>query len=354
MLFIVSPAKKMADASDAFAWRDLPRFLPQARELLGALRDMSYEELKGLWACSDALAQLNSDRVQHMDLGESAENGASRIGGNADDTKPLEAGAETEGATRNVLPGWQRFLTPAIFSYEGIQYQNMAPQVMTAEQLEYVQAHLRILSGFYGVLCPFDGVTPYRLEMQAKLTMPCGADGEPARNLYEFWGSRIYDALCEDLGDPASQDAHAVAGAESGVSSTDAKISVESLAQGDCAIVNLASVEYAKAVEPYAKAALKARAANAESRGAMALASGAGRQNGAASIAPRYVTCFFGSMKNGKFAQRATEAKAARGTFVRWCAENAIEHVSDFPRFDVGGYRFDEERSTEDVFVFVR
>lgn len=329
MLFVVSPAKKMVDASDAFAWRDLPRFLPQARELLGTLRGRSYEELKELWACSDALAQLNFDRVQHMDLGESAGNGVSRMGDNADDGKPLEAGAETEGATRNVLPGWQRFLTPAIFSYEGIQYQNMAPQVMTAEQLEYVQAHLRILSGFYGVLRPFDGVVPYRLEMQAKLSMSRGAGGEPAHNLYEFWGSRIYDALCDDLGAPASQGTNAAAGAEDDASSTDAKISVEPLAQADRAIINLASVEYAKAVEPYAKAAAK--------------------QGG-----PRYVTCLFGSMKNGKFAQRATEAKAARGTFVRWCVENAIEHVSDFPRFDVGGYRFDEERSTEDVFVFVR
>lgn len=329
MLFIVSPAKKMVDASDAFAWRDLPRFLPQARELLGALRGMSYEELKELWACSDALAQLNFDRVQHMDLGENADNGASCMGGNADDAKPLEARAETEGAARNVLPGWQRFLTPAVFSYEGIQYQNMAPQVMTAEQLEYVQAHLRILSGFYGVVRPFDGVTPYRLEMQAKLSMPRESSGEPTRNLYEFWGSRIYDALCDDLGVPASQGANAAAGAESDASSTDAKISVESFAQADRAIVNLASVEYAKAVEPYAKVAAK--------------------QGG-----PRYVTCLFGSMKNGKFAQRATEAKAARGTFVRWCAENAIERVSDFPRFDVGGYRFDEERSSKDVLVFVR
>lgn len=329
MLFIVSPAKKMVDASDAFAWRDMPRFLPQARELLGALRGMSYEELKELWACSDALAQLNFDRVRHMDLGESAENGASRMGDNADDAKLLEAGAETEGAARNVLPGWQRFLTPAIFSYEGIQYQNMASQVMTAEQLEYVQAHLRILSGFYGVLRPFDGVTPYRLEMQAKLAMPCGASGEPARNLYEFWGSRIYDALRDDLESRALQGVDTAVSVEGDASSTDVEHDAGLCAKGDCVIVNLASVEYAKAVESYAQAAAK--------------------QGG-----PRYVTCLFGSMKNGKFVQRATEAKAARGTFVRWCAENAIERVADFPRFDVGGYRFDEERSTEDVLVFVR
>lgn len=329
MLFIISPAKKMVDASDTFAWRDLPRFLPQARELLGALRGMSYEELKELWACSDALAQFNSERVRHMDLGESVENSASRMGGNADDAKPLGSRAEMEGAARNVLPDWQRFLAPAIFSYEGIQYQNMAPQVMTAEQLEYVQAHLRVLSGFYGVLRPFDGVTPYRLEMQAKLAMPRRASGEPARNLYEFWGSRIYDALRDDLESRALRGTDAAVSVEGDASSAAVENNAGLRAKDDCAIVNLASVEYAKAVESYAKAAAK--------------------QGG-----PRYVTCLFGSMKGDKFVQRATEAKAARGTFVRWCAENAIGRVADFAAFDVGGYRFDEARSTEDVLVFVR
>lgn len=344
MLFIISPAKKIVDASDAFAWRDLPRFLPQARELLGALRGMSYEELKELWACSDALARLNFDRVQHMDLGNNTGDVITSSG----------AGFTAEGTAPDSRASWQRALTPAVFSYEGIQYQNMAPQVMTAEQLEYVQAHLRILSGFYGVLRPFDGVTPYRLEMQAKLAMPRGANGDPARNLYEFWGSRIYDALRDDLAGQELQGADAAVSTEGDDPSAGIEHDAGLCAKGDCAIVNLASVEYAKAVEPYAKAALKVCAANAESRDAMALASGAGRQDGVASIAPRYVTCLFGSMKGDKFVQRATEAKAARGTFVRWCAENAIERVADFPRFDVGGYRFDEEHSTEDVFVFVR
>lgn len=62
----------------------------------------------------------------------------------------------------------KRNLTPAILSYEGIQYQYMAPGVFTIYELEYISEHLRILSGFYGVLKPFDGVVPYRLEMQAK------------------------------------------------------------------------------------------------------------------------------------------------------------------------------------------
>ena len=85
-------------------------------------------------------------------------------------------------------------LTPAILSYQGIQYQYMAPGVLESQALDYLQAHLRILSGFYGVLRPFDGVTPYRLEMQAKLAV------EGAKNLYEFWGDRLAQTLAEEDG----------------------------------------------------------------------------------------------------------------------------------------------------------
>ena len=190
--------------------------------------------------------------------------------------------------------------TPAAFSYEGIQYQNMAPQVMTEGQLDYLQRHLRILSGFYGVLRPFDAVVPYRLEMQAKLSVG------GARDLYGYWGPRLYEALAVDI---AQQEGDAA---------------------GERAIVNLASVEYAKAVLPHAKAAVKA--------------------GGDVHVA----TCLFGTIRDGKLVQRSTEAKAARGTFVRWCAENSIERVEDFKCFDAAGYAFDQELSTNDSFVFVK
>ena len=80
-------------------------------------------------------------------------------------------------------------LTPAVLSYEGIQYQYMAPGVFETGQFAYLQEHLRILSGFYGLLRPFDGVVPYRLEMQARLPV----DGH--RDLYGFWGDKPARAL---------------------------------------------------------------------------------------------------------------------------------------------------------------
>jgi len=104
-----------------------------------------------------------------------------------------------------------QMLSPAVLSYEGIAFQYMAPSVFEDMQLEYVQNHLRILSAFYGALKPMDGVTPYRLEMQAKIRI-----GD-AKNLYEYWGDLLYRSVIDD-----------------------SRI-----------IINLASKEYSKCIEKY-------------------------------------------------------------------------------------------------------
>ena len=154
MRIIISPAKKMRTDEDGFAPEGLPPFLDRTERLLAALRAMPPQALQALWKCSDAIAKLNVERLGTMDL--------------------------------------RRHLTPALLSYEGIQYQYMAPGVFEAGQLDYVREHLRILSGFYGLLRPFDGVTPYRLEMQARLAV----DG--CRDLYAFWGGVLAEALAAE------------------------------------------------------------------------------------------------------------------------------------------------------------
>jgi len=170
---ILSPAKKMRVDTDSLAWRDLPQFLPKTEKLLQKLQTMGGKDLQALWACSDKIAVQNIERLQNMSL--------------------------------------TAHLTPAVLCYEGLAYQHMAPNVFTAEQLSYVQQHLRILSGFYGILRPFDGVTPYRLEMQARLSV----DG--CCSLYDFWGADL----------------------------------AEQLEQETDTILNLASNEYSKAVEKH-------------------------------------------------------------------------------------------------------
>ena len=138
-------------SDDGLPWQELPLFLEKTQRLLETLRAMPYDRLKALWKCNDSIAEENLRRLKTMDL--------------------------------------RRNLTPAILSYEGIQYRYMAPDVFTDREFGYLQKNLRILSGFYGLLRPFDGVTPYRLEMQAKLAV----DG--AKDLYGFWGADLAAAL---------------------------------------------------------------------------------------------------------------------------------------------------------------
>ena len=154
MKIIISPAKKMRVDTDSLIWKNMPRFMPETEQICRRLKELNTEELKSLWKCNDSILRLNVERLHTMDLYNN--------------------------------------LTPAILAYEGIQYQHMAPGVFSEGELNYIQEHLRILSGFYGILKPFDGITPYRLEMQAKLSVA------ESKDLYSFWGSKLAMSLIED------------------------------------------------------------------------------------------------------------------------------------------------------------
>lgn len=173
MKIIISPAKKMTPDFDSLEYNQLPDFIKDTEVLVNYLKGLTYEELKDLWKCSDKIATMNYERIQEMDI--------------------------------------YKNLTPAILAFEGIQYQYMAPGVFETEELEYIEKHLRILSGFYGILRPFDGVVPYRLEMGSKLP------NYKPKTLYEYWGSTLAEKL---------------------------------FSESDC-IVNLASEEYSKTISRY-------------------------------------------------------------------------------------------------------
>lgn len=173
MRILLSPAKKMKENQEDYSVSGTPVFLSQTKEILDCLKEKSKEELQRIWKCNDKITRENMERISQMDL--------------------------------------RKNLTPAILSYEGIVYQYMAPAVLEKKEMEYLESHLRILSGFYGVLKPMDGVRPYRLEMQAKLNVG------GMKNLYEFWGESLY------------QEARG----EDGI------------------FINLASKEYSKCVESY-------------------------------------------------------------------------------------------------------
>ena len=246
MRIILSPAKKMNVDTDKLECQGLPVFLEQTREILDWLRVQTHEDLQKLWGCNDKIAEQNFRRIKEMDL--------------------------------------SKRLTPAILAYEGIAFQYMAPAVFEDSSFDYVQEHLRILSGFYGVLKPMDGVTPYRLEMQAK------AEIGGHKDLYELWGSRLYEEVRD----------------ESGV------------------IVNLASKEYSKCIEKYLSAK------------------------------DHYVTVTFGEMAKGKFVTKGTYAKMARGEMVRFMAERGIEDPKDIRSFDRLGYVYRDDLSSDTEIVFER
>lgn len=248
MRIIISPAKKMNVDTDTLAYAGLPVFLERTGRLMEEIRALTLSGAQELWACSGRLARHNYERFQTMDLRQN--------------------------------------LTPAILAYEGLQYQHMAPGVFSEDAFLYVQEHVRILSGFYGVLRPLDGVVPYRLEMQARLPVDGAAD------LYAFWGKSLFEALQEG--------------------------------NADRVIVNLASKEYARAVEPYI-----------------------GQQD-------MFLTVVFAEMAGDRLKQKGTYAKMARGEMVRFLAEEGADTPERMKEFCALGYRFCEERSDADTYIFVK
>lgn len=160
----------------------------------------------------------------------------------------------------------------------------------TKKQKKYLQGHLRVLSGLYGVLKPFDLISPYRLEMGTKLKI-----GEN-KNLYEFWGDKIANQINEEL--------------------KNKKLKI---------VVNVASNEYFKSV--------KIEALHNKIK---------------------IINCIFKEKKGGALKVVSVFAKKARGSFARWMAENDPKAVDELKGFNKDGYSFSEEQSSENVFIYTR
>lgn len=246
MKIILSPAKKMVVDTFSIEAVSLPTLMHQTEEILACLKRKSKDELKAIWKCNDVIVQQNIERIQHMNLYE--------------------------------------HLIPAILAYDGIAFKYMAPSIFENEQFAYIQKHLRILSAFYGVLKPMDGVKPYRLEMMAKVSI------HHTKNLYEYWGDRLYQEI---------QDASGI-------------------------IINLASKEYAKCIEKYLQEK------------------------------DQFITITFCEMAGNKLVTKGTYAKMARGEMVRYMAEENIEDPEDIKHFNRLGYIYRDDLSSELEYVFER
>jgi uncharacterized protein len=176
----------------------------------------------------------------------------------------------------------------AILAFNGDVYEGLAARSLSTADLEWAQQHVRILSGLYGVLRPLDWMQPYRLEMGTPLPTARG------RNLYEFWGERLARSLQRELA-----------------------------AQKTPVVINLASQEYARAVD---RQALKARV----------------------------IDCVFEEWRGTGYKIISFSAKRARGLMARYAVRHRLQTPAALQKFDAEGYAFDGPASTPDRMVFRR
>ncbi len=256
MLFLLSPAKSLdfePVANDVP--HTLPRFIKQAEPLIEILRKKSPAQIAELMSLSDKLAVLNVTRY-------------------------------ADWSAKHTQPDAKQ----AILAFNGDVYEGLDAPTLNKKQLTYVQDHVRVLSGLYGVLRPLDLMRPYRLEMGTKLANPAGKD------LYAWWRENNTDAVLDDL-KAAGQP-----------------------------LINTASDEYFKSVDR--KALDKAGVT--------------------------IIDTVFEDWKDGKFKIISFYAKCARGLFVRAAAEGSWKKTDDLLKFDAEGYAYTPAASTETRLVFRR
>lgn len=165
MLALISPAKTL-DYESALPTdqHTLPRLLEHSQQLIDVSRKLSASEIASLMSVSEKIAQLNVARFR--------------------DWQP-------EFNFSNARQ--------AIFAFKGDVYTGLDAYDLSAQDLEFAQTHLRMLSGLYGLLRPLDLMMPYRLEMGTKLANARG------HNLYEFWGDQITQLVNADLAQADSE-----------------------------------------------------------------------------------------------------------------------------------------------------
>lgn len=254
MLIIISPAKTLDFESPTnFDSHTQPDFLDDSAELIDALKKMEPDQIGRLMSISSALATLNSNRYI----------------------------------------AWKRPFTrdtakQALLAFKGDVYVGLDASTFSASELAFAQDHLRILSGLYGLLRPLDLIQPYRLEMGTRFKNQRGND------LYEFWGSKITQALNQEM--------------------EKQKIDV---------LINLASNEYFQAVQTH-------------------------------QLNARVITPVFKDQKNGVYKIISFFAKKARGMMSRYIIQNKLTKPEDIRYFDSMGYQFSENDSNADQWIFYR
>jgi cytoplasmic iron level regulating protein YaaA (DUF328/UPF0246 family) len=176
----------------------------------------------------------------------------------------------------------------AILAFSGEVFNGLKARTLSENDLKFAQEHVRILSGLYGVLRPLDLILPYRLEMGTKMKNPGG------RNLYEFWKDIIPAKITEDAG-----------------------------IQDNLVLINLASNEYFKSIQP-------------------------------GSFPYKIITPVFKETDGAGYRNVTVYAKKARGMMLRFILQNRIKKPGYLKAFDEEGYCLNRDLSTRNEWVFCR
>lgn len=280
MYFLLSPAKSLNE-KDAVPIAieeqySQPNLMESACRLMSVLKTKEPTDIMELMHVSEKIAQLNAERNQHWAW-------------SADSPFTTEVSTETN-TSANMLA------KPAVYLFDGGVYTGLDVYNMDKSTVEYLNSHLGILSGLYGLLKPLDLILPYRLEMGTKLA------NDKGENLYEFWDTQISELINQRMAELAESTTNS---------------------EEDNVLINLASNEYFKSVK---EGALTAKV-----------------------ITPR-----FEDEKNGKFKVISFYAKKARGLMVKYASDNKLTNAEDLKNFDLAGYYFYAEGSDDKTWTFRR
>lgn len=156
---ILSPSKTMnPDKSNSYLAESIPAFKDDALSLVNSLKQLNVEEIKKMMKVSDDIASETFDCIQRF---------------------------------KKTYPASNCY--PAAFLFDGGVYTGLDAASIKKDDYEFLKKHLRILSGLYGVLKPFDKTQPYRLEMGSRLQTDKGT------NLYQYWGEQITNIINKEL-----------------------------------------------------------------------------------------------------------------------------------------------------------
>ncbi|MDG2475410.1 MAG: peroxide stress protein YaaA [Flavobacteriaceae bacterium] len=159
MKILISPAKSL-DFENIVetSLTSKPLFANKAKKINNILKDLSAPALGNLMGISPKLSDLNWSRNQDFQNSNSKEK-------------------------------------QAIFAFNGDVYEGINALTISKSNHDKLQSSLRILSGLYGILKPFDQIKPYRLEMGTKISI------DESKNLYDFWKNDVTDSIKKEIKD---------------------------------------------------------------------------------------------------------------------------------------------------------